>query len=168
MNVMSDNFAGGTFAAASPDGQTNASARPRTIGEAIQMAVDAIDPATLKPLSPDAASPASQSRAVLALLVNCYVHQTYSSKNAATLAARDPEFPWLWWEDFPDARALKRFREENAVAIHDCLAIVLGMLAEQKKIAGILTKINGPQLAREASRRITMAAFADSVELDGR
>ena len=92
----------------------------------------------------------------------------YSSESAATLAARDPDFPWLWWEDFPDARALRRFRAENHAALHDCLTAVLQWLAEQKKIAGELTKINGPQLAQEASRRITMAAFADSVELEGK
>jgi transposase len=120
----------------------------------------------LKPLSPDAASPLSQSRAVLALLVNCYVHQIYSSKNAANLAARDPDFPWLWWEDFPDAGMLRRFRTENHAAIHQCLTATLEMLAAQKKLAGALTKLSGPQFAEEASRRITMAAFVDSVELE--
>lgn len=141
---------------------------PRTLSEAIQAAVDAIEDAALKPVSPDATSPVSQARTMLALLVNCYVHQVYSSESAATLAARDPDFPWLWWEDFPDARALRRFRAENHAALHDCLTAVLQWLAEQKKIAGELTKINGPQLAQEASRRITMAAFADSVELEGK
>ena len=138
---------------------------PRTAGEAIQLAVDAVDYAALKPLSPDAMSPLSQARAVLALLVNCYVHQIYSSRNAAALAARDPHFPWLWWEDFPDASSLRRFRQENHAAIHRCLTAVLGMLAAQKKFAGALTKISSSQFAEEASRRITMAAFVDSVEL---
>lgn len=139
---------------------------PRTPGEVIQLAVDAVDNATLKPISPDAMSPLSQARAVLALLVNCYVHQIYSSRNAAALAARDPHFPWLWWEDFPDASSLRRFRQENHAAIHRCLTATLSMLAAQKKFAGALTKISGSQFGEEASRRITMAAFVGSVELE--
>ena len=140
---------------------------PRTVGEAIQRAVDAVDHAALQPLSSAAMSPQSQSRAVLALLVNCYVHQIYSSRNAAALAARDPHFPWFWWEDFPDAAALRRFRQENQAAIHGCLTTALRLLAAQKHFAGALPKVNGPQFAEEASRRITMAAFVDSVELQG-
>jgi hypothetical protein len=139
---------------------------PRTAGEAIQLAVDAVDNLALKPLSAEAVSPLSQARAILALLVNCYVHQIYSSRNAAALAARDPHFPWLWWENFPDAAALKRFRLENHAAIHRCLTLALELLAAQKKFAGVLTRFSGAQFAEEASRRITMAAFVDSVELE--
>ena len=143
-----------------------ANGRPQTPGAVIQMAVDAIDNAVLKPLNPEATSPVTQARAVLALLVNCYAHQIYSSRNAATLAARDPDFLWFWWETFPDARALRRFREENFAAIHGCLTLSLQLLAEQKNFAGGLTKIKGSQFAEEASRRISMAAFVDSMELD--
>jgi hypothetical protein len=38
---------------------------------------------------------------------------------------------------------------------------------EEKISAGTLTRINRLQLAEEASRRIVMAAFVDSMELDG-
>lgn len=140
--------------------------RPRTAGEAIQLAVDAVENTALTPLSPNSLSPLSQARAVLALLVNCYAHQIYSSRNAAALAARDPDFPWLWWEDFPDATALRRFRTENHAAIHHSLTTALELLAVQKKSAGYPFKIRNPQFAAEADRRITMAAFVDSVELD--
>ena len=143
----------------------NEYARPqRTVAEAIQLVLATLDVKALKPLSPEATSPASQARALLVLLLNCYVHQIYSSKVAANLAARDPEFPWLWWENFPDARALRRFREENLTVLRACLTVVLRLLAEQKIMAGTLTKINAAQLAEEANRRITMAAFADAVE----
>jgi hypothetical protein len=43
----------------------------------------------------------------------------------------------------------------------------LRFLLEQKISAGALTKVDGPQLAEEAGRRIIMAAFADSLELNG-
>lgn len=129
----------------------------------IQLAMDGL---ALKALSPDVVSPLSQARAVLALLAQCYLRQIYSSKQIEVIAARDPDFPWLWWEDFPDAQALRRFRVENQAALHHCLTSVLEMTAVQKKFAGKLTKTSGPQFAEEASRRITMAAFVDSVELD--
>ena len=139
---------------------------PRTATVLVQLAVDAIDQTILKPPSPDAISPCSQARAVLGLLVNCYLHQIYSSRKAAELAAHDPEFPWFWWEDYPDAPVVRRFREENSVMIHQCLTNALHLMAEeQNKFAGTINKING-QHAREASRRITMASYVDSMELD--
>jgi hypothetical protein len=140
---------------------------PCTIEQAIQAAVDTMADAALKPFSVDAAQPFAQARAVLALLARCYAQQIYSSAAAADLAAHDPEFPWPWWEALPDARALRRFRVENDAAIRRCLVAALRFQVEQKISAGLLTRINGPQLAEEASRRIVMAAFADSMELDG-
>ncbi len=166
MNVRTDLKAAENFPASKPNAQRPNADGPRTAGAAIQLAMEAVDLTALRPLSLDAMSPLSQARAVLALLINCYVHQIYSSKNAANLAARDPDFPWLWWEDFSDAQKLRRFRVENQVAIHRCLTTALELLAAQKKFAGALTKISGSQLAEEAGRRITMAAFVDSVELE--
>ena len=140
-------------------------ASPQSASKLIQLAMDDL---TLKPLSPEAVSPLSQARAVLALLVHCYILQIYSSKKIAALAARDPDFPWLWWENFPDAPALRRFRVENQTTIHRCLTRVMETIAVQKKFAGTLTRISSPQFAEEARRRITMAAFVDSVELGGK
>jgi hypothetical protein len=76
-------------------------------------------------------------------------------------------FPGSGGRNLPDARALRRFRAENRAAIHRCLVAALRFLVEQKISAGVLTKVNGPQLAEEAGRRIVMAAFADGLELDG-
>ena len=147
--------------------QNNFIGRPRTIGQAIQAAVDAIEDEALKPISTSATRPFAQSRAVLALLARCYAQQIYNSAQAASLAAHDADFPWLWWEALPDARALRRFRVENREAVHRCLEAALHFLVEQKISAGVLTKVDGPQIAKEAGRRIIMAAFADSMELDG-
>lgn len=147
--------------------QNIATTSPRTFGQAIQAAVDAIADGSLQPFSPDEAAPFVQARAVLALLADCYARQIYSSTEAASLAVSDPDFPWPWWAGLPDARALRRFRVENREAVHRCLVAALQFLVEQKISAGALTKVNGPQLAQEARRRIVMAAFADSMELDG-
>ena len=147
--------------------QNNFIGRPRTIGQAVQAAVDVIEDEALKPLSTSATRPFTQSRAVLALLARCYAQQIYNSTQAASVAAHDPDFPWLWWEALPDALALRRFRVENREAVHRCLEAALHFLVEQKISAGVLTKVDGPQIAKEAGRRIIMAAFADSMELDG-
>ena len=170
MNTMTMIETGTHFRAARPAPvavfQNSLTASPRTMGQAIQAAVDGIADGSLKPLSPDATSPLARTRAVLALLADCYARQIYSSTEAASMAVRDPEFPWPWWEELPDARALRRFRAENREAIQRCLVAALRFLVEQKILSGVVTKVNATQLAEEACRRIVMAAFADSMELD--
>jgi hypothetical protein len=142
-------------------------ASPRTIGQAIQAAADAIEDDSLRRLSPDDAPPFPQARAVLALLAHCYALQIYSSREAASLAARDRSFPCLCQEELPDACVLRRFRAENREAIARCLATALRFLVEQKISSGVVTKAGVPHVAEEASRRIIMAMFVDSLELDG-
>ena len=170
MNTSTMTHAGTHFRAARtaemPVFRCDFSFQPRTIGQAIQAAADTIEDEALKPLCTDATQPFAQARP-LALLARCYAQQIYRSTAAADLAARDPDFPWLWWEGLPDTRALRRFRVENRAAIHRCLVAALQFQVEQKISAGGLTRINGPQLAEEAGRRIVMAAFADNLELDG-
>jgi hypothetical protein len=147
--------------------QNSVTPGPHTLRQAIQAAVDAIEDSQMQPFSPAADAPYARSRAVLRLLVEGYARQNYSSSEAAGVAARDPEFSWPWWEQLPDAHALRRFRRENHRAIHRCLMAALRFLAQQKISAGLLTKVDGQQLAEEARRRIITAAFTDSLELDG-
>jgi hypothetical protein len=147
--------------------QKSATARQYTLGQAVQAAVDLIEDPALKPFSQNAHRPLAQARIVLALLAQCYAQQTYSSIAVAALAARDPVFPWPWWEELPDARALRRFRETQREAIQLCLMAALRFQAEQKVLAGVSTKVDSLLLAGEAGRRITMAAFVDSMQLDG-
>ena len=45
--------------------------------------------------------------------------------------------------------------------------MALRFIGEQKISLGVLTKVSDTQLAEEASRRIIMATFIDSMELDG-
>jgi len=159
------------FRAARPtrraDFQNIATASPRTLRQAIQAAVDAIGDEALKRLLPDNALTFAQCRAVLAALTLCYARQIYSSTVAATLVARDLYFPCLCGGGFPDAYVLRRFRAENREAIHRCLTAALYFLVEQKFSSGVVTKVNVPQVAEEANRRIIMAMFVDSMELDG-
>lgn len=127
--------------------------------------MNAIEDSALKPLSADASEPQAQARALLALLARCYARQIYSSTAAADLAAREPDFPWPWWEALPDAEVLRRFRAENRGALQRCLAAALRFLVEEKIFAGRLTRIDDRQLAEEAGRRIVVAAFEDSMEM---
>jgi len=154
--------------ASEPGSHKSAAARQYSLGQAIQTAVDGIGDGSLKPFSQNAVRPLAQTRAVLALLAQCYAQQIYGSIAVARVAARDPDFTWPWWEELPDARVLRRFREGQRGEIHRCLVAGLRFQAEQKNLAGALTRVDGPQLAEEAGRRITMAAFMDSLQLDGR
>lgn len=172
--TMSDtrsHFQAGNFRAepGNPESATKkgATARQYTLGQAVQAAVDLIEDRALKPFSQNSHRPLAQTRIVLALLAQCYAQQIYSSIAVASLAARDPVFPWPWWEVLPDARTLRRFRETQREAVQLCLMAALRFQAEQKVLAGVSTKVDSLLLAGEAGRRITMAAFVDSMQLDG-
>lgn len=142
--------------------------RPATVTEAVKAAVETFGGGALKPPSGGGGGgdPDAKARALLRLLVECYLRQSYSSRNAVAQAARDPEFPWSWWEEFPDGATLSEFRANNAAALQRCLAAVLRYMAEEKIFSGELTRINLSQISEEAARRITMAAFTDRAEID--
>lgn len=139
---------------------------PRTLEQTVQASVCALEDRSLKPLTPGDAGPFAQTRALLALLIHCYARQIYGSADVADLARRDKDFPRLCGEGFPDGQTIRRFRSENREVIHRCLMAALHFLVEQKISLGVLTKVSDTQLAEEASRRIIMAMFIDSMELD--
>jgi hypothetical protein len=134
--------------------------------QAIQATICALDGCTLEPLTPGDFVPFGQSRALLAHMIFCYARQIYGSAEVAKLARHDEDFAVPGGEEFPDARTICRFRSENRVVIHHCLQAALRFLAEQKISLGVLTRVNDAQLAEEASRRIIMATFVDSLQLD--
>ena len=140
---------------------------PRTLEQAVHAAVCAIEDHQLKPLAPGDLGPFAQTRALLALVTHCYARQLYSSLDLSDIAGRDADFARLGGEGFPEAGTIRRFRTENREVVHRCLVRALHFLAEEKISLGVLTKVSDAQLAEEASRRIIMAAFLDSVELDG-
>jgi hypothetical protein len=139
---------------------------PRTLEQAICAVVCAVEDGSIKRLSPNDPRPFDQSRAALALITRCYAQQIYSSAQITGIAKCDPDFPRLWGEEHPDAQSFRQFRAENRETIHRCLVMVLRFIGEQKISLGVLTKVSDAQLAEEASRRIIMATFIDSMELD--
>ncbi len=137
---------------------------PRVVAEAVQAAAQTIDEGSLKPSPRPAADPAVRPRVVLALLCFCYARQTYGSKEIVAWLRRNTSFRQMCRDEFPDTRSLGLFRRENREALHRCLTATLRFLVKQKVAAGIVTKVSEAQLAEEASRRIIMAMFTDSME----
>jgi hypothetical protein len=101
---------------------------------------------------------------MLALLTYCYARQIYGSADIAGLLARDANLCKACQTEFPGAGLIRQFRNDNRQAIHTCLTAALSFLARQKVDAGIVTRVNEAALAEEASRRLTMAMWMDSME----
>ncbi len=140
---------------------------PRTLEQAVHAAVSAMEEDQLKPPVSGGFRPFERARALLALVTQCYARQLYSSLDLEDIAARDADFAGPVGGGFPTAGAIRNFRAENRGAVQGCLVRALRFLAEQKISLGVVTKVSDAQLAEEASRRIIMATFLDSVELDG-
>jgi transposase len=139
---------------------------PRLLAEAVQAAVHRVDENTLKPVARHEDGQAVRPKILLALLSFCYARQTYGSAEVVDWLRRDANFRQFSHNEFPDARSLCRFRRENRELLHRCLTATLRFLVERKVAAGIVTKVSEAQLAEEASRRIIMAMFMDSLELE--
>jgi hypothetical protein len=79
---------------------------------------------------------------------------------------RDAIFRKACSQEFPDARQLRKFRRYNSEPIEQCLAAALRWLAQRSgtdlQVAG-----DDDRFAFEAQRRLEMARFIDSIELDG-
>ena len=143
-----------------------ADSSPHCLAEAVQMAVREVDDCTLAPIARPDAGLAFQPKTLLALLSYCYAREIYGSAHIEDDMARDEKFRQLCRHEFPGAGILRRFRRENREALRRCLTAALSFLAEQKVERGVVTRVNPAHLAEEATRRITMATFIDSMELD--
>jgi len=137
----------------------------RSLAHAVIEAARKLDERVLAPPA-DANHLAFDSRTLLAMLAFCYARQIYGSADVAARLHRDASLYRLCGDEIPDATTLRRFRGANRGALQFCLKEALRCLVEQKIAAGFITKVNELQLAEEASRRITMAMFTDSLELD--
>jgi hypothetical protein len=106
------------------------------------------------------------SRMLLALLSCCYARQTYRSADVAAAISNDVVFRQRCLGASPGARTIRRFRRKNRAALHACLVAGLRFLAEQKLEGGLISRICEKSLEDEARRRIIMAMFIDSMELE--
>jgi len=106
------------------------------------------------------------ARALLALLAFCYARQIYGSIEVVSRLRYDEGLRGLCDEWIPDANTVRQFRTENRQALDFCLQAALRFQAEEKVAQGLLTKINEQRVAEEARRRITIAMFTDSLDLE--
>jgi len=140
---------------------------PVSLVQAVQNAVHEIDERMLHRVARVDAGLAFQPRTLLAMLTFCYAKEIYGSEQIEDVMRRDLNFRRLCQNEFPDAHLIRRFRRDNREVIYWCVMAALQFLFEQKVADGTVTKINDLQVAEEAKRRITMAMFIDSMELNG-
>ena len=138
---------------------------PATLAQAVEAAVSRIEARMLKPVAPAEAGPAFQSTALLALLTFCYARQMYSSAAIAKQLQRDFTLFRVHNYGLPDGQVLQRFRSFNRWSLDLCLRSALYFLAEEKIRQGFVTHVRDETIKQEASRRIVMAMFTDSLEM---
>lgn len=136
----------------------------RSLAQAVETAVRAIDSKLIKPVAPPQAGPAFQSTALLALLTFCYARQVYNSAVIAQQLQRDFALFKVEGYGLPDTLLLQQFRSLNRLPLELCLRSALFFLAEEKIRQGIVTHVKEEYIKDEASRRIVMAMFTDSQE----
>ena len=139
---------------------------PRSLEQAVEKAARALDENMLTPVAPVEAGLAFQPRTLVAVLAYSYARQIYRSADIEKSLRCDANFRLLGCGATPDARSLRRVRRENREALMVCLRDALLFVAEQKLAQGFVAKINRINVLEEASRRIIMAMFTDSMEMD--
>ena len=137
-----------------------------SLAKAIEASAGAIDDRLLTSVAPADAGHALQPRTLLAVLAFSYARQIYASAEIEAVLRADRNFALLGRGQLPDARILRRFRRENREALLVCVKAGLRFVAEQKVGQGLLTHVNETRLAEEASRRIIMAMFTDSMAMN--
>jgi hypothetical protein len=139
---------------------------PRSLPQVVESAVRRIDIKLLKPVAPAHAGPAFQSSALLALLTFCYARQVYSSAVIAEQLRRDFTLFKVDGYGLPGTQVLQQFRAFNRWPLDLCLRSALFFLAQEKIRQGIVTHVKEEYIKEEASRRIVMAMFTDSLEME--
>jgi len=137
-----------------------------SLAKAIEASAGGIDDRLLTSVAPADAGHALQPRTLLAVLAFSYARQIYASAGIEAVLRADCNFAFLGRRQLPDARILRRFRRENREALLVCVKAGLRFVTEQKVGQGLLTHVNETRLAEEASRRIIMAMFTDSMAMN--
>ena len=140
--------------------------RPSSLAQTVQAAARAVDENALKPAALQNAPRGCQPRTLLTILAYCYALQIYSSAEVEGLLQSDANLRPLCQDEFPDARMIRSFRRKNREPLQVCLEAALRFVADQKVAQGLLSKVNDARIAEEARRRIIVAMFTDSMELD--
>ena len=145
--------------------ETRGHAPGHSLAHAIETVAQSLDDNMIWKLNCEDGLP-MDSRMLLALLSCCYARQTFRSADVAAAVRNDAVFRQRCLGGSPDARAIRRFRRKNRAALHACLVAGLRCLAQEKRERGLISRICEKSLEDEARRRIIMAMFIDSMELD--
>ena len=141
-------------------------AKPASLVEVVQSAVQEIPEGRLQPISARLASLAFQPRVMLAVLTYCYARQVYAASEVINYLYRDAAFREVCCSEFPSTRELRLFRQKNRSLVEQCLTQALRFQGEQKVAEGFVTRIHETFIAEEAKRRIITAACMDSLEME--
>ena len=152
-------------AAVLPPG-TDARRRASNITEAVHEAVRRVHDRALRPVARADAGLAYHPKSLLSVLAYCYAWEVYSSTDIENWMMRDQVFREACHNEFPNARQLRNFRRHNGDALKECVAEALRWLSENTR-ANLPAPSDDERYTAEAQRRIEMARFVDSVELDG-
>lgn len=152
-------------AVALPPG-TDTRRRATSITEAVQDAVRRVEDGALRPVARPEAGLAYQPKSLLSILAYSYAWEVYGSEDIEGWMRRDVVFRKACRDEFPDARLLRKFRGHNRGSIEQCLSAALRWLSQGHR-ADLQVPADEDRFALEAERRVEMARFIDSIELDG-
>jgi len=129
----------------------------------VEKAVRNLDEHSLNRLPGPRCCSVTDAKRLLSVLCWSYACQLFSS---AEIHCRIHGAPTAsqWDNGVPRPSDICRFRQENRLTLQACLVAALRFLATRKVAEGFITRFNESHIAEEASRRIIVAMFVDSVE----
>jgi hypothetical protein len=140
--------------------------RPSSLAEVVEAGITQVEAHRLKSGGPEVPSLAFRPKVMLAVLTHCYARQMLSSSEVWSHLMRDAAFRRICENTIPGPEWIRRFRDENREALHECLTIALLFLERQKNSAGTATRTGEPEISTEARRRIVLSGCLDSLEME--
>jgi transposase len=137
--------------------------QPQSLSQAVRQAVRAVAECALRRVAHPDAGVAFEPRPLLAVMTYCYANEIYGSADIEDVLRRDQPYRQSCQNEFPGARVFRRFRRENRQVLQSCLERVLRFVMAYKMAPGLVGVSDG-QVSLEASRRIGIAMFMDSME----
>ena len=132
-----------------------------SLAQAVGATVRGVEEPAIRPLRTESKGRAL-SRKLLALLSWSYARHRYSSAEIRSVLGLRAASEF-WPGDAPAEEDIRRFRHENRSILQRCLCAALRFQAAKKIQAGVVTRIDEAQLAREAARRLVTAIFVDDL-----
>jgi len=140
--------------------------QPQSLTQVVQATVRAVAEDALRRVARLDAGVPFQPKTLLAVLSYCYARKIYGSAEIEDLMRRDAHFRQICGQEFLGARVFRRFRRENREILQGCLRDTLQRMAEAQARQALTAVPDAVDFSEEASRRITMAMFIDSMGLD--